>query len=339
MELKHFSGVFGVYDRTVPVTTGNAGFADQNFQIPNNPAFSYQTASGTKGFTAAAILMLIAEGMLRPDDSVKTILSKNGGFRRYGTLEWLSETVTVRSLLSHTSGVPDYFDEDLTDDFETALNGTANYHYERPEQFFPLAEAVWQKQEKPYASRGLFKYSNGGFVLLAAAAEAVSGTSFRNCVRNLVFQPLGMDRSGFFRLDEQTPAGIVRVAAYQKNGRSNIYAVPVIGGGDGGAYTNPQDMARFWTGLDPDLNPGSPAAPLVREAWTPVIEGGGNRYGLGFWISSEKPEIVFLEGFDPGVQFFSYYNRNTKRSLTICLNDETMNCDEVFSRYYGMING
>ena len=47
--------------------------------------------------------------------------------------------------------------------------------------------------------------------------------------------------------------------------------------------------------------------------------------------------MVFLEGFDPGVQFFSFYNRDTKRSLTICMNDEAMNCDEVFAQYYGMV--
>jgi hypothetical protein len=85
------------------------------------------------------------------------------------------------------------------------------------------------------------------------------------------------------------------------------------------------------------LNSGSPLAALVEEAWTPGQEGEGNLYGLGFWISSRNPKIVFLEGFDPGVQFFSFYNRGTKRSLTICLNDEKMNCDEVFARYYSEV--
>ena len=337
LEFSHFSGAYGAYDRTAPIETGSAGLADRNFSIPNNPDFSYQTASGTKGFTAAAILTLAAEGRLSLDDSAKAILRRSADPRKYGLLEWLREAVTVRSLLEHTSGVPDYYDEDLVDDFDTALNGTANYHYERPEQFFPLAEAMWRKQQAPYAHRGAFKYSNGGFVVLAAVAEAVSGESFRDCVSQRVLRPFGMAHSGFFRLDEALPAGMTRATAYQADGRSNIYAVPVIGGGDGGAYTNPADMARFWNRLDPELHPESPVAPRIREAWTPRNSGEGDLYGLGFWIRGDNPRVVFLQGFDPGVQFFSFYNRDAKRSLTICLNDESMNCDEVFGRCYALV--
>ena len=81
VEFRHFSGVFGVYDRTVPVETGSACFADRNFLIPNNPDFSYQTASGTKGFTAAAIFALAAEKRISLDDSAKSILLNCGGSR------------------------------------------------------------------------------------------------------------------------------------------------------------------------------------------------------------------------------------------------------------------
>lgn len=337
MDFPHFSGVFGVYDRTTVIKAGSAGLADKNFSVPNNPAFSYQTASGTKGFTAVALLSLVAGGQVGLDDCAKRILTSCPDSQKYGLLEWLSERVTLRSLLNHTSGVPDYFDEDYIDDFEAALCGGANYRYEKPEQFFPLMEAAWKKQKTPYAAAGSFKYSNGAFVILAAVVEAVSGESFPNFVAGHVFKPFGMGRSGFFRLDERAPDGIVKASAYQKNGRSNVYAVPVIGGGDGGAYTNPQDMARFWTGLDPELNAQSPLAPLVEEAWTAGQDGDDGLYGLGFWMRKENPRIVFLEGFDPGVQFFSCYNRDTKRSLTICLNDEATGCDEVFERYFSMV--
>ena len=337
MHFNHFSGVFGTFDRTALLHSGGAGLADRNFSVPNDPSYSYQTASGTKGFTAAALLTLAAEGKLGLDDCVRTILLNSADPQKYGKLEWLSETVTVRSLLNHTSGLPDYFDEAQMDSFEEALQGRPNNQFERPEQFFPLTEEVWRTQEMPYAFRDMFKYSNGGFVVLAAAVEAVSGESFPDYVTGHIFRLFGMEKSGFFRLNGRAPDGVIRATAYLENGRSNIYSVPVIGGGDGGAYTNPQDMARFWNRLDPELNSGSPLAALVEEAWTPGQEGEGNLYGLGFWISSRNPKIVFLEGFDPGVQFFSFYNRGTKRSLTICLNDEKMNCDEVFARYYSEV--
>ncbi|MBQ1869229.1 MAG: hypothetical protein II146_02005, partial [Treponema sp.] len=78
-------------------------------------------------------------------------------------------------------------------------------------------------------------------------------------------------------------------------------------------------------------------SPLVEEAWSPCIEGDDGFYGLGFWLRKDNPRLVFLEGFDPGVQFFSFYNRNTKRSLTICLNDEQKKCSEVFEKYFGLV--
>ena len=338
MNFKNFSGVFGLYERTKLIENGSAGFADKNFGIKNNTDFSYATASGTKGFTAAAILTLVAEKRLSLDSSVKQIfLQSDSAAQKYGSLEWLSDAVTIRSLLSHTSGVPDYFDEEIFDDFEGCLHGNANYHYEKPEDFFPLTEAVWKNQKTPYSSAGNFKYSNGGFVILAAVVETVTGRAFSDYVSENVFVKLGMYKSGFFRLDEAPPAGIVRATGYQTNGRSNIYGVPVIGGGDGGAFTTVFDMANFWNKLDPELNPQSALAPLIEEAWKPQLKGDDGLYGLGFWMRYENPRIVFLEGFDPGVQFFSFYNRDTKRSLTICLNDEQTNCNEIFEKYYNIV--
>ncbi len=337
----NFSGVFGLFERAELIEKGSAGFADKNFGVKNNTDFSYATASGTKGFTAVAILTLVAEGRLKLDDCVKPILlgsdvvgETDRGSQKYGTLDWLSDSVTVRSLLNHTSGVPDYFDEELFDDFEGCLCGNANYHYKKPEDFFPLTENVWKSQKSPYESAGTFKYSNGGFVILAAVVEAVTGTSFPSYVTENVFAKLGMKKSGFFRLDETPPDGIVRATGYQQNGRSNVYSVPVIGGGDGGAFITVSDMASFWNKLDPELNPESQLSPLIEEAWKAQLDGDDGLYGLGFWMRRENPRIVFLEGFDPGVQFFSFYNRDTKRSLTICLNDEQMKCGEVFNKYY-----
>lgn len=338
MNFTHFSGAFGLFEGTRLIENGCAGFADKNFCVKNNPAFSYGTASGTKGFTAVAVLRLVAENQLSLDDCVKRILlHSNETARKYGQLEWLSDSVTVRSLLNHSSGVPDYFDEELFDDFEASLCGNANYHYDTPESFFPLTEAVWKKHKIPYASAGRFKYSNGGFVILAAVVEAVSGMSFSDFVAQKVFADFGMNGSCFSRFDEMLPAGIVRATGYQKNGRSNVYAVPVIGGGDGGAFTCVSDMAVFWNRLDPELHPGTAFASCIAEAWTPRMDGDDGLYGLGFWMRRENPRIVFLEGFDPGVQFFSFYNRDTKRSLTICLNDEQADCGEVFESCYPML--
>ena len=196
MHFNHFSGVFGTFDRTALLQSGSAGLADKNFSVPNDPSYSYQTASGTKGFTAAAVLTLAAEGKLGLDDCVRTILLNSADPQKYGKLEWLTETVTVRSLLNHTSGVPDYFDEAQMDSFEEALQGRPNNQFERPEQFFPLTEEVWRTQETPYAFRDMFKYSNGGFVVLARILSGLCDRAYFQAVRHGEKRFLPAERPG-----------------------------------------------------------------------------------------------------------------------------------------------
>src|SRR6185437_15667301 len=124
----------------------------------------------------------------------------------------LRPDVTVHHLLSHTSHIGDYAEEEGPDPLEY--------------------ETLWFDRPCYGPPGGEFHYSNAGYVLLGLIVEEVSGLSFVDAVRQQVFEPAGMAASGFFRLDQPVPDLAV---GYLPSGRSNVYSIPVIGGADGGA--------------------------------------------------------------------------------------------------------
>jgi CubicO group peptidase (beta-lactamase class C family) len=334
-----YTGVYGRYEKTICIDENASGYASLNFKALNDPSFSYGTASGTKGFTAASIIRLISEGKLSLHESVKKVLGKEAG-----KLDWLDASITVEMLLSHTADVPEYFDERVMDDFSRLWVKAPNYSFTSPKTFLPLIRRAAKSRKDNYANIGRFSYSNSGFVILAMVVEAVSGEAFNNYVSENIFRSFGMSRSGFWRFDEIPKNGTVKADACCENGRLNIYSLPIIGGGDGGAYTNPKDMALFWNHMDPDISQNKGLAGLVDQAWTipnrqKETDWTDHYYGLGFWLLKNNPRCVFLEGYDPGVIFMSIYNRDNKRSLTIALNDECSDIKPFLDKYSNWIVG
>jgi len=308
MEPIPFSGVVSLYEDGRELETRCALFADIPNKRPNGPATVFGMASGCKIFTAAAILELAEEGALALDSPADTLLG--GGA--------VDPAVTVRQLLTHTSGVPDYFDEQEMDDYETLWKERPSYSMRRPDDFLPLFAG--RPGKFPPGSR--FAYSNSGFVLLACIIERITRTPFPDFVRERVLNPCGMARSGYYRLDMPPPDAAIGYIAEGQSFRSNVYSIPIIGGGDGGCYTNGADMDRFWRALAGGglIGPGLAADMLSVH----VADTGDekDRYGLGVWIDERDDDLVFIQGFDPGVRFLSYCHRESGRTLTVCANVE-----------------
>ena len=138
-----------------------------------------------------------------------------------------------------------------------------------------------------------FAYCNGGFMVLALIAERVGGTGFHDLVRERVFAPAGLADTDYLRSDDlpgRAAVGYVEVAGRT---RTNVFHLPVLGNGDGGAYSTVADIHRFWTALFAGRI--LPAA-TVREMTRPHTE----EYGMGFWVDDDG---VGLVGADAGVSF------------------------------------
>lgn len=309
------------------------GLAYRPESIAVKPGTRFGIASGTKGFTATAILQLVADGRLELEDRVADLLP--------GRLPELDRAITVRHLLTHTSGIGDYCDEEEECDFEAIWAERPVYAFTRPADFTPLFANLPAKF--PPGER--FCYNNAGFIVLAMIIEAVTGMPFADAVSESVFEAADMSGAGFFRSDSLPPGCAVGYLPSQGDTggseagaatgepagdalrwRSNIYSIPVIGGGDGGAYATAGDMHRYWRWL---LGPEC-GSPKIREmilgtriaATQP--DDGRRGYSLGHWLADDWAEtrIYYLTGSDPGVSFLSGYLPAGGSSFAILANEE-----------------
>ena len=158
-----FRGCVHIVRDGQPLLTRASGYADLANQIPNTPATRFASASAGKAFVAVGILQLIQSGRLSPEDTLGRLLDLDLGR--------IDPHVTVRQLLTHTSGVPDYFDESVMDDYEALWRDFPNYRVRKNADLLPLFT------DKPMAEPpgARFRYNNSGYVLLALVLEAVTG--------------------------------------------------------------------------------------------------------------------------------------------------------------------
>lgn len=292
-----FSGVVSLRQRGEVVFERAYGAAQRADAIPNQVDTRFQMASGCKIFTSVAICQLFERGMLAPDALLASCV--NARFPRF------DPHITIHQLLTHTAGIPDYFDEAAMDDYEALWQQRPMYTIRRPADFLPLFQDRPMQQPPGTA----FAYNNAGFVLLGLVVEQCTAMPFTDYVRQQIFDVCGMHDSGYFPADQLPPRTAL---AYIENAdgtwRSNIYAVPVIGGADGGAYTTAGDMARFWQALlEHRLLRSDSANQLLTSQVATQAAAAYGHYGYGVWLemSASRVRKYFVEGSDPGVAFRS----------------------------------
>ncbi len=301
-----FSGVVHAEAGGVSVELA-AGLADRANERPNRVGSRFATASMTKGFTAVTAVSLIESGDLGFDSRLRDITGDD--------FPLVDPAVTIEDLLGHRSGVGDYLDEEVLGDIdEHVLGGRSAHTFEAPDDYVPLVAAP--PQVNPPGER--FAYNNGGFMMLSVAIERATGRGFHDLVHERVFEPAGMGTAGFFRSDD-LPVGTA--FGYLRNGRTNVFHLPVMGGGDGGAYVTAADMAAFWQGLFT----GRLLLPSMVETMTTArsdTDEDGHDYGLGFWLVTGGTAVV-LEGMDAGVSCRSLYDPASGATYTILANDSS----------------
>ena len=289
----NFSGVISVAPLTGGASVDAAfGLADRANRIPNTIETRFAMASGCKGFTAAAIWLLIEAGRI----GLETRLSECVTSRQFH----FGSAVTIGQLLNHTSGIPDYFSEEIESDYAALWLERPSYSMKTTRDFLRLFEAKPMKGEPGQG----FLYSNAGFILLGLVVEELTGQDFRTFVAERIFGPCDMTRSGYFAMDalpEKCAQGYLSEGPTDLH--TNIYSVPVIGGADGGAYTTVEDMRRFWsTLLSGRLLKAETVARMIAQSVQVSADWPDLFYGYGVWLR-QRPEgwIVSLEGGDPGV--------------------------------------
>jgi len=303
---KDFTGVVSVVQNGDVVFQEPFGYADLPNEIPNEMDTKFPTASAGKAFVAVGIMKLIENGKLSFD-------SRLGDLVNFG-LKAIDPNITVRQLLNHTSGIPDYFDESVLDEYEELWIDYPNYKIRTSADLIPLFI------DKPmmYKPGEKFQYNNTGYVVLGLIIESLTGKPFDKYLEEEVFQPLGMTKTGYYELD-RLPAKCANAYIYDESRgdyRTNIFSVDVKGTGAGGAFTTIPDVEKFWKGL---FSYQILSEKSVKDMMSPQV--AEKCYGYGFWLDKkEDGYIVHFEGCDPGVSFYSAYDREKELMITLVSN-------------------
>jgi len=222
--------------------------------------------------------------------------------------------VTVEHLLSHRSGIGDYFDEDAGHKLADYVMPVPVHELSTTEEYL----AVLGGHRTKFAPDELFAYNNGGYVVLALIAERASGVPFHELVRRRVCEPAGLYDTEFLRSDELPGRAALGYLEIDGVARTNVFHLPVRGSGDGGIYSTVADISSFWSAffagriVSTDL-----AAELVRPRSD--VPRQSMRYGLGFWLH-ESSNVVILEGCDAGVSFRSGHDPVRRITHTVISN-------------------
>jgi CubicO group peptidase (beta-lactamase class C family) len=311
IDMQGFSGVISIRQQGHVLYERAAGYADRSNKLDNTLETRFGIASGTKFLTALAIGKLIAAQKLSFSTRLKDCLALN--FPRY------SPEITIQHLLTHTSGIPDYFDEEKVTDFDHFTLSCPWYELMGPRDYL----AVFPDEPMKFPPGTRFSYSNGGYILLGMVIEEVTGSTYQEYVEQAIFKAIGMNRSGYFafnQLPEQTALGYIEEAG---GWRTNIYNLPIVGASDGGAYTTVNDLATLWKAFwENEVVPKA----LVEIYATPYVkaetEGEHTYCGHGLWIDVEpggQPE-VYMTGGDAGVSFRSSVKRASDLQVTVISN-------------------
>jgi CubicO group peptidase (beta-lactamase class C family) len=266
------------------------GYADLERRAPASCSTNYRLASMTKAFTAAAALLLAEEGRLELAAPISRWLPG---------LPDAVRAITIRQLLTHTSGMVDYEEiiarggtRQLCDADVLALLESANRSYFRPGSGY--------------------RYSNSGYVLLGLVLAAAAGMDFAALLEQRVFAPLGMHqtvahREGVSVVAHRALGYSARADGWERTDQDLTSATL----GDGGVYSSIDDLEKWDAALD--------AGRLLRpESWqlafvpATATDRRGTSYGLGWRISGDT---VWHSGETVG--FRNVMVRFPKRRLTV----------------------
>jgi N-acyl-D-aspartate/D-glutamate deacylase/CubicO group peptidase (beta-lactamase class C family) len=235
------------------------GLADVAEGTPITPGTAFRLASVSKQFTAMAVMILAERGQLDYDDSMVEYLPE---------LERFGDRITIRHLLTHTGGLPDYYD---------ALEAESPDHMPDTEEAMRFL-VDWG--EPLFAAGERYEYSNPGYEMLALVVERSSGQIFGEFLKQNIFLPLGMNNTVL--RDSSEPTIPNRAHGYSRSDDSfelndDHILNHIIGSGC--VYSTVEDLALWDEALYTDK--------LVRrstleEAWSPVRLANGEAYPYGF---------------------------------------------------------
>ncbi|HET9333096.1 MAG TPA: serine hydrolase domain-containing protein [Gemmatimonadota bacterium] len=297
-----FSGAVFVARQGEPIFERAYGEASKSYHVPNAVDTKFNLGSMNKMFTAVSIAQLVEEGVLTWDDPVGKWLGS----------EWVrpevGEKVTIRHLLTHTSGLGSFF----TDEFMRSSRGL----YRGLDDW----REIVSKDSLAFEPGTNWAYSNTGFHLLGLIVEKASGKSYYDYVRERIYEPAGMIGTDAYEVDAVVPnlaQGYMRDETVDGvTWRSNILEHTARGGPAGGGYSTAPDLLAFARALADGrlLRPET-----VALITTPKPSEGSPDYGYGFQQWEDGRVFGHTGGF-PGISSAMLIDRETGDVVVVMSN-------------------
>jgi len=294
-----YKKAFGVAD----VRTGQA--------LQTNASFNL--ASVSKQFVALCILQLYEKGKLKLDDPIKKYIP-----------ELSYDSVNIRNLLTHTSGIPEYFE--VFQQYRSTLDTLTN------EGMIQLFARYKRATDFPVGSK--WNYCNTNYVLLSAIIERVSGQSFHDYFQQHIAIPLGLKNTYVYHvLLPVVPAN--HVYGFEKeNGAKKLFDLYNVDGvtGDGNVYSSVEDLLVWEQSLYTDK---LLKKEILAQAFQPVVLNNGTTYPYGFgWFINKKDESFWHTGGWQGFKNIIFRDIKNKSTLVLLSNGSLVEGLQAAKKWY-----
>jgi CubicO group peptidase (beta-lactamase class C family) len=325
---KDFSGVVLIADNGKPVYQKAFGYCEFENKIPLQTTDIFELASVSKQFTAVIIMMLKEKGLLNYDDSVSKYL------------EIPYKGITIRNLLTHTSGLPDY--QEIMDKYWDKTKVAGN-----PDCIDYLNKYAPPKHFEPGEK---YEYSNTGYMLLASIAEKASGKDFIELCRNWIFRKLKMKSTDIRTLEEKKATknfAIGHIYVEERNKWARADSFPSsnytiwLGNrkGPGRISSTAADLLKWDNALYTEK--------LIRQstlqdAFTPMKLNDGtiSNYGFGWELRNDPTfgKIVQHNGDNPGykTQIVRYIDK--KKTIILLNNNAHRDFNSIIKQLEAMLS-
>ncbi len=313
-----FNGNVLYAEKGKPVYTASMGYADFAYKRLLNDSSVFELASLSKQFTAMGIIICKEKMGLRYDDPVKKYLN-----------DFPYDRVTIRHLLTHTSGLPEY---------EAQLDKTWD-HSKIATNIDVLNTLVKLKDTLLFKPGSKWQYSNTGYAILAAIIEKVSKQSYGDFLAANIFQPLNMTHTFVYNTRRSTkiiPAnyalGFVWSPALNKyvlpdDDKKYDYVYYLDGiVGDGTVNSTTGDLLKWENHLMANKN-----LPEIKEMLSPLVRisptDSTGYYGFGemVQVSSSNGKTIWHTGGWPGYTTYMSYREKPDQTIIILSNNEKAN--------------
>ena len=303
------------------------GLADLHSKEQIDARTNFRLASVSKQFTAMAVMLLVHDGKLAYDQKLTEIFPE---FPAYG------QTIRVRNLLDHTSGLPDY--EELMDQVEKEKG--PQWSPERQIHDEQVLQLLEETNHGKFPPGTRWEYSNSGYVVLGLIVAKRSGKSFGQFLEERIFSPLGMRHTLVFekgknQVDRRAYGYSKRDGSFIETDQSSTSATQ----GDGGIYSNLEDLSRWDDALaGHTLLSASEFAPAITPA--PLPPGAqktlaldapasmrplARAYGFGWFLDDNAARPLMWHygettGFKSAILRYPAARGNSARTVVILSN-------------------